>query len=348
MCAQATPGTVLATESRTRLIEEPEAAPGSPRRLHASAGRNVHQFVFIGGLHRSGTTLLHDCLADHPSISGLTNTGVPMNEGQFLQSVFPPWGTRRKLWPLRYLKPVAPDFLTSRGYGGPGRFGFDTGSMLDETSPLVTAENARSIRAAWEPYWDMTRPLLAEKSPPNLVRMRFLQALFPRSYFIVLMRHPVPVSYATRRWTKVRPMSSLFEHWVRCYGRFLEDRSQLERVFCLRYEDFVAAPQQALDRIFDFLGVERVELERTVAADVNARYFQRWNDTIRSSRIRAGYARLLQRRYEASFNRFGYTLGTPLLEAPDAGLADSGPAGLYDMTADLVDRGAEPAFTPSG
>ena len=75
-------------------------------------------------------------------MSGLTGTDVPMNEGQFLQSVYPPARTRRKLWPIRYLRPIAPDFLTSRGYGGPGRFGYDPGSHLDETSPLATPLSA--------------------------------------------------------------------------------------------------------------------------------------------------------------------------------------------------------------
>lgn len=285
-----------------------------------------HAFIFIGGLHRSGTTLLADCMCDHPQISGLTNTGMPMNEGQFLQNVYPPARTKRTLWPIRWLRPVAPDFLTSRGYGGPGRFGFDPGSMLDETSRLATPANARSIYDSWAPYWDTSRRFLLEKSPPNLVRTRLLQALFPNSYFIILHRHPVPVSYATRRWARVRPLHLLLEHWLLCADRARADTPHLERTISLRYEDFVRAPQLWLDRIYQFLGIDSARMTRSVSPSVNERYFEQWNRRLRSSGLRRRYAEFMKERYEARFNEYGYTLGDRWLEGPDAGLLGSAPA----------------------
>ena len=36
--------------------------------------------------------------------------------------------------------------------------------------------------------------MLVEKSPPNIVRMRYLQALFPRASFVMILRHPVVVA----------------------------------------------------------------------------------------------------------------------------------------------------------
>jgi len=114
-----------------------------------------HQFVFLAGLHRSGTTLLARLLAAHPEMSGFSGTGVPADEGQHLQSVYP----------------------AAKKYGGPGRFGFAPESHLTEGSPLVSEASARKLFEEWSAHWDLSRPLLLEKSPPNLLKTRFLQAL---------------------------------------------------------------------------------------------------------------------------------------------------------------------------
>jgi hypothetical protein len=47
------------------------------------------RLVFVGGLHRSGTTLLGRLIAQHPDVSGFAETGVPADEGQHLLSVYP-------------------------------------------------------------------------------------------------------------------------------------------------------------------------------------------------------------------------------------------------------------------
>ena len=117
-----------------------------------------HTLVFISGLHRSGTTQLNETLATHPDVSGILGTGAPHDEGQHLQDVFP----------------------TARSHGGPGRFAFDPAAHLTERSPLATAAPARSgCSSSGARHWDLDRRVLIEKSPPNLIRMRFLQALYP-------------------------------------------------------------------------------------------------------------------------------------------------------------------------
>ena len=57
---------------------------------------------------------------------------------------------------------------------------------------------------------------MLEKSPPTVVRTRFVQALFPNSKSIVFRRHPIPVALATRRWSD-STMFSLARHWVVCH-----------------------------------------------------------------------------------------------------------------------------------
>src|SRR5437763_9781010 len=160
------------------------------------------RYVFICGLHRSGTTLLGRNVARLENCTGFSNTGVIEDEGQFLQDVYPP----------------------SKAHGGPGRFGFDPRAHLTESSPLVTLQNAVKLRQSWERYWDLSKDICVEKTPGNLLKTRFLQAMFPNAYFVVIKRHPVSVSMANQKWkVGFTPIHRLFDHWLRCYALFEED-----------------------------------------------------------------------------------------------------------------------------
>ena len=209
--------------------------------------------MFVAGLHRSGTSLLHRALRNHPKISGFQGTGVPEDEGQHLQSVFPP----------------------ARAFGGPGRFAFDARSHMDENHPLATAGNARKLWIDWRRYWDTTASYFVEKSPPNIVRTRFLQAMFPNSVFVIVLRHPIAVSYALRKWCP-DSVDSLIEHWLVSYERFLADLPCLQRSFVLRYEQFVADPQGVLDQILQFIGLESAPHGEQVDGSINQKYFELW------------------------------------------------------------------------
>jgi Sulfotransferase family len=247
-----------------------------------------HTLAFVGGLHRSGTSLLHRCLAEHPLVSGFRGTGVPEDEGQHLQSVYP----------------------AASAHGGPGRFGFDPASHLTEDSPLVTDESRARLMDAWSPHWDMTRPVLVEKSPPNLVRGRFLQALFPESKLVMMMRHPIAVACATQKWAWTS-YTSLVEHWVVCHETLLADAPHLRDCVILRYEDMVADPDGVLAVAFETIGVEPRPTGLQVRTGINDAYFgrfgaRRWNPWKRHDTDRA------VERFEDRVARFGYSLREPL------------------------------------
>src|SRR5205085_5172950 len=99
------------------------------------------------------------------------------------------------------------------------------------------------------------KTICVEKTPGNLIMTRFLQAAFPDAYFIVVRRHPVAVSMATQRWkVSLSSLYRLFEHWLRCYGIFEEDKKYLKRVYELKYEDYIDNPSKYLQQIADFIG----------------------------------------------------------------------------------------------
>ena len=122
------------------------------------------KFLFVAGLHRSGTSLITKCIAEHPQVSSFENTGFYEDEGQYLQTVYP--------------RPHQP------GGDVPGRLGFDSKAHLTESSAIATKENAETLFAQWQPHWDMDKEVLLEKTPANIVRTRFLQACFPNAYFL--------------------------------------------------------------------------------------------------------------------------------------------------------------------
>jgi len=197
-------------------------------------------------------------------------------------------------------------FPTARQFGGPGKFGFDPSSFLDENSPLSTPENARKLFHEWSRYWDLNASLLLEKSPPNIVRSRFFQAMFPRSHFIVILRHPLAVSLATAKWSKT-PIESLVEHWLICYNRFFADMEYLKSCRIVRYEEFVLDPERELDRIYSFLQVCHSDSAHEVYADVNEKYFSRWSVFSREQANLESVERLIGR-YEDKVNKYGYSL----------------------------------------
>jgi hypothetical protein len=256
--------------------------------------------VFVCGLHRSGTSMLFELLREHPQISGFRDTGVPRDEGQHLQTVYP----------------------AARSHGRPGQFGFNPGAHLTEASPLIGDAARRALFAQWARYWDTSRPYLLEKSPPNLIRTRFLQAMFPRSKFIVLTRHPVPVALSTRRWTQV-PLYTLVHHWVTCHERWEADRPLVRDALQISYERLVAEPAEALAAIARFLGVAPFDAP-PIAPDpsVNARYFALWEQFKSRPRGRLTLG-VTERRFERRIRRFGYSFrraqpGTGAARTPGA------------------------------
>lgn len=242
------------------------------------------KIVFVCGLHRSGTSILHDCLREHPGISGFSGTGVPRNEGQHLQTVFPP----------------------ARDFGGPGVFGFHPEAVLDESSTLVTDENRERLWTQWSPHWDLGAAVLLEKSPPNLIRSRFLQAMFPNTCFVVIERHPVAVAMAMQRRKRIG-LGSLFRHWLRCHGNFRADRNRLNRVMVLKYESFIADPDGQLQVIHSFLDLPPAPCRLEIRSDINRTYFDRWL-ALKQRPLGWLLVQTLVARFQRQFLDYGYTL----------------------------------------
>ena len=238
-------------------------------------------------MHRSGTTLLGRLLAEHPETSGFINTGVPADEGQHLQSVYPP----------------------AREFGGPGRFAFAKESGLNETSPLV--DQARNqLLDDWKPYWDTTRKVLIEKSPPNLLRFRFLQAVFPDAHLVAVLRHPIAVAYATQKWSKTS-IPSLLEHWLVAHERFKNDIPLLKNLHEVRYEDLIAKSETTIASLETALDLKPQIPQGVIEKGSNESYFERWNSE-KKRPLTGIKLRRATKEFEERANSFGYSIAQPI------------------------------------
>ncbi len=255
---------------------------------------DTKRLIFVGGLHRSGTTPLSKVLGEHNDISCLSKTGVAEDEGQHLQSVYPP----------------------ALHYGGSGHFARRDAAHLTESSPLVTTGNAAAILKEWEPYWDLSRRYLLEKSPPNLLMSRFLQALYPDALFVMVVRHPVTVALSTKKWAhlisrnprKFASLTGLVEHWLIAHRLLVSDLPHLGRVHIVHYEDLVQQPEVALAKIQQFLGLQSVIPSTKVSGSHGSSYQEWWNRLRSLARPGGWQRRLIERRYTTEIASFGYDM----------------------------------------
>lgn len=192
-----------------------------------------HRYVFVGGLHRSGTSLLARLIGAHPKVSAITEAPVPENEGCYLTGAIP---------------------HTAR-HGIPGHFATDPAQHHVEGGPFDRLDTRERIEADWAPWFDPSAQWRVEKSPVNLTRTRLLQSLFPLAQFVIVVRDPRYVAAAMRKWSDAGD-EALMRHWCEAHAIALEDFAYLHHAMFVRYEDLVSRPESQMAGVWAFLDLE--------------------------------------------------------------------------------------------
>ncbi len=108
------------------------------------------------------------------------------------------------------------------------------------------------IKAVWESYWDMGKPVLLEKSPPNLIRTRDILAHFQPVKFVVMVRNPYAQSEGLMRrnqWTVKRAANFS----MMCLRTQLRNARDLDNALVLTYESLVQNPVQVCRQLVQFM-----------------------------------------------------------------------------------------------
>ena len=109
------------------------------------------------------------------------------------------------------------------------------------------------IYAEWRPFWNLSRPVLLEKSPQHMLITRLLQFWFTpqRSHFIAVIRHPFGTmgqllsnaSLFHVRRHRLDCGSGAVKHWLESNRMMLEDMHRLDHAVLLRFETFALGDQ---------------------------------------------------------------------------------------------------------
>jgi hypothetical protein len=224
--------------------------------------RRVVAPIFVVGCCNSGTTILWRALQAHPDLEG------PPFEGQDLRDL--PARMRHFLGKQTFRMFAHPKF----------------NNAYRATEHHYTPAIAARLDAVYSEHCRPGKRLL-EKSPANAIRTRFLQAVFPDASFVMIVRNGLAVSEGIvrkRLFDPDRPhmesqLTSLAEaaqQWRSANRLMLADRPFLRRSILIRYEDLVASPKKALDRVLRYCNLDPTRVASPVfETELNAQQIRR-------------------------------------------------------------------------
>lgn len=173
-----------------------------------------HKFLFILSPKYCGSTLLNEIICTSNAVS--VNNSEGTREGQGL--------------------PVVKDIM------------FNHDRRWDESLDF----DWQLIKNEWMKYWDLSRPVLLEKSPPNIIRAKSINQHFNPAYFIILYRNPyahVESLMKRENWT---PEESA-EFAINCLIYQKQNLESLQRTFQLSYEELTDNPARMSESLSNFL-----------------------------------------------------------------------------------------------
>jgi hypothetical protein len=201
--------------------------------LALSPPQAAYSPIFIGGQHRSGTTLMRRLIDRHSHIACGPESNL-LRDNELLR--------------IR-------DYLRTKWAPGlDPRYKVDPATVDRVLAGLIEAVVVPYCRTQHKQRW-------AEKTPKNIYFIDTLFALFPTAQFIHMIRDPRDVYCSVRekaarttpRWASITPAKSASD-WCRRISCGLSWRERPDRYREVRYEELVTQPEAVMRSLLTFLG----------------------------------------------------------------------------------------------
>lgn len=107
-----------------------------------------------------------------------------------------------------------------------------------------------NIKLIWHKYWDLSKQILIEKSPPNIIRTNDITQTFHGVKFICLVRNPyAQIQSNIRRYDTETSQATL--KYID-YLKYQKTNYENNDAILIKYEELTENPQLIKKQIFDF------------------------------------------------------------------------------------------------
>lgn len=260
--------------------------PFLSRKLSAGPTRD-EKLVLVGGMSRSGTTLLSCVLDAHPAIAA---------GAELIPTDIPDLAKLREA--IEAALSESDDFsLTGRhvrkhydkALGGFVTRCYRAGSSADDVLATIDhfLEQGHQSVDQFEDRFFLAVNVIDRRRQredkefgsfkANTPTLLPVLSQYPNAYIICLVRHPADVVHSHFKNDFGRTSDQICTAWVRYIKAFEDARSQFgDRVAIVKYEDFVADPEAILGDLFEMIPLEMdarmLKYEETDSKILNSRH----------------------------------------------------------------------------
>ena len=150
---------------------------------------------------------------------------------------------------------------TSKAVSGSNVMGYLEGQNLPTTRNIMfqpdrwdpeLAYNWDHISKEWHKYWDQSKPILMDKSPPNLLRAKAISQQFAPAYFVIFYRNPYAHCESLIRRNNDLPEEAA-KFAILCLQYQKRNLEILGNFCAISYENFTEDPGQAIVQLKQLL-----------------------------------------------------------------------------------------------